>query len=41
MRTTLATLVLALAAQAAPAKLEIRDVQASHGLLGPQRTALD
>ena len=41
MRTALATLVLTLAAQAAHAKLEIRDVQAAHGMLGPVRSGLD
>jgi hypothetical protein len=41
MRITLATLFLVVAAQAAHAKLEIRDVQAAHGMLGPERTSLD
>ena len=41
MRTTLATLFLIAATQAAHAKPEIRDVQAAHGMLGPQRTSLD
>jgi hypothetical protein len=41
MRTALTTLLLALAAPAAPAKVELRDVQAAHGYLGPQRTTLD
>ena len=41
MRTTLATLFLIAATQAAHARLEIRDVQAAHGMLGPERTGLD
>ena len=38
MRIALATLLLAVAAQAAHAKVEVRDVQAAHGLLGPKRS---
>ncbi|MBO0701271.1 MAG: hypothetical protein J2P46_22930 [Zavarzinella sp.] len=38
MRITLATLFLVAAVPAAHAKVEIRDVQAAHGLLGPERS---
>ena len=41
MRTTLAALTLALAVQTAQAKLEIRDVQASYGQLGPERKSAE
>jgi hypothetical protein len=41
MRITLATLFLIVATQAAHAKLELRDVQAAHGMLGPERTSSD
>jgi hypothetical protein len=41
MRTTLATLFLIAATQAAHARLEIRDVQAAHGMLGPARATTD
>ena len=41
MRITLATLFLIAATQAAHAKVEIRDVQAAHGMLGPERTNTD
>jgi hypothetical protein len=41
MRPLLAVLVTALAAGTAPAKLELRDIQASHGQLGPQRKSDD
>ena len=41
MRITVATLFLVLATQAAHAKVEIRDVQAAHGMLGPERTSPD
>ena len=41
MRIQLATLILTLAAQAAHAKVEIRDVQAAHGLLGPARSSTE
>lgn len=37
MRSLLAVLATALAASSASAKLELRDVQASHGQLGPER----
>jgi hypothetical protein len=39
MRLLLAVLVTAFAAGTAPAKLELRDVRASHGQLGPERTS--
>jgi hypothetical protein len=41
MRITLATLFLVLAVQAAHAKVEIKDVQAAHGQLGPERASLE
>ena len=41
MRTFLATLLLIAAVPAAHAKLEIRDVRAAHGLLGPERADAD
>lgn len=41
MRIILATLFVILTTQAAHAKLELRDVQAAHGMLGPQRADLD
>ncbi|HKB05028.1 MAG TPA: hypothetical protein VKD90_22585 [Gemmataceae bacterium] len=41
MRIALAALILGLAAQTAHAKLEIRDVQAAHGQLGPERDNLE
>lgn len=37
MRRLLAVLITAFAAGSAPAKLELRDVRASHGQLGPER----
>jgi hypothetical protein len=41
MRITFATLFLVAVASAAHARVEVRDVQASHGQLGPERTSLD
>jgi hypothetical protein len=41
MRIALAALALALAAETAHAKLEVRDVQPAHGQLGPERDNLE
>lgn len=41
MRSIVATLALALSAAAAEAKLEIRDIQAAHGQLGPARPSAE
>src|SRR5262249_61762092 len=41
MRSIITALVLALSATAAQAKLELRDVQASHGQFGPERKSAE